>query len=306
MLGAGSDANFDAMSAESAAMLRDFLGMTAEAGTSSSNSQAPGPSASTFQAPVGAERERSRSRRRRGADRILSFGRHEGDTFDHVYRTDPGYCRWALSVDSPTGALREFASFLQSCEDPESDSSSSSQGPMDTLRHQMLNRMERLQAARAALQEAHARISRGQPRAHWDSDEDDDEGEDEDESREQPVSAASQGLAADIIARLPLVAYSEELFSGDPHPESCPICMEDFKDSHTSGHQILLTPCLHVFHGHCLMGWLGRKNLHCPSCRWDLRDGGEEAVRNKMAQSQVSVTAPADIVGATFVVSDDE
>merc|ERR1719330_1289980 len=59
---------------------------------------------------------RSRSPRRRRRQReapVLQFGRHQGSTFEDVLRNDPGYCNWALRVQNPTGALRQFASWLR-------------------------------------------------------------------------------------------------------------------------------------------------------------------------------------------------
>merc|ERR1712151_622078 len=86
------------------------------------------------------------------------------------------------------------------------------------------------------------------------------------------VPSNLQHRATAILERLPQVAYSAELFSGEPHPESCPICMEDFGASEQlASSTILLTPCLHAYHEHCLRGWLEKnKNTFCPSCRWDL------------------------------------
>jgi len=142
--------------------------------------------------------------------------------------------------------------------------------------------------------------------AGWDSDDSDDEDSNH-SNAENPRQVAHKSEAANIISRLPHATFSPELFSGDPHPEACPICMENFAPPEEApNHCILLTPCLHAFHEHCLKGWLDRNHL-CPSCRWDLRDTGEEAARGKGHVSQeVLVRAPAEIVGNTFIVSDDD
>eukprot|EP00927_Polykrikos_kofoidii_P080659 TRINITY_DN77581_c0_g1_i1.p1 TRINITY_DN77581_c0_g1~~TRINITY_DN77581_c0_g1_i1.p1 ORF type:complete len:315 (+),score=21.38 TRINITY_DN77581_c0_g1_i1:59-1003(+) len=95
------------------------------------------------------------------------------------------------------------------------------------------------------------------------------------------VSCAMQPQPREnYVDQLPRVPFKKDLFSGSPHPEECPICLEEWQS--TSG-EIVLTPCLHVFHVSCLGGWIVERN-DCPTCRWDLKNTGEEnALRTSVA-----------------------
>lgn len=44
----------------------------------------------------------------------IGFGKHKGKTFDEVASSDPGYCDWALKMDSPSAGLKDFVEFLKS------------------------------------------------------------------------------------------------------------------------------------------------------------------------------------------------
>lgn len=245
-------------------------------------------------------RSRSPRRQRHSSNSVIHFGRHQGLTFQDVVSNHPGYCTWALNVTNPTGGLRDFAQWLR-----QRQRGTSLNDLVDDL-------LDSLQA----------------PEDSDDSDEpltpqSDTEGEDEEEEHEDDAETPSfakrraKQQSIDISNRLPQIEYSVALFSGEPHPESCSICMEDFAPSESAPSKglasdatcskiILLTPCLHVYHQHCLRGWLER-NRFCPSCRWDLCDTGESAVRSKdsMAPPPV-VAAPAELVGTTLEISDDE
>lgn len=45
---------------------------------------------------------------------------------------------------------------------------------------------------------------------------------------------------------------------------SCGICMDDFED----GFIATRFPCLHIFHGHCILSWLENHHNYCPLCRY--------------------------------------
>ena len=49
--------------------------------------------------------------------------------------------------------------------------------------------------------------------------------------------------------------------------DTCAICLEEVESG--SAHTL---DCEHVFHAECIIGWLRRGNLSCPSCRTDLHD----------------------------------
>merc|ERR1712032_1013622 len=119
-----------------------------------------------------------------------------------------------------------------------------------------------------------------------------------------PRRRPHQPCPADLVAQLPRIAYSPQLFSGEPYQEACPICMENFdpSESDATDHQIVLTPCLHAFHEPCLSSWL-RKHVECPSCRWDVTNTGEVALHNlKKLAPLPALFTPADLVGQTVVL----
>merc|ERR1712187_44306 len=94
--------------------------------------------------------------------------------------------------------------------------------------------------------------------------------------------------------------YSASLFSGSPHPTTCPICMDDWTE--VSG-DIVLTPCLHVFHETCLRGWLARC-VDCPSCRWDISKLGDQG-RPAPPGSLVERPPLGDLAGTVVTIDDD-
>merc|ERR1712224_203819 len=109
------------------------------------------------------------------------------------------------------------------------------------------------------------------------------------------------------MGRLPRVAYTAQLFSGDPYPVACPICMEDFGpcEDESSKQEIVLTPCLHPFHEHCLSGWLV-KHRECPSCRWDVTDTGENSGQSASAElTPPQLLIPRELAGTTVDLLDD-
>lgn len=76
----------------------------------------------------------------------------------------------------------------------------------------------------------------------------------------------------DTALALEKVPYREDIFEDgniDKHPESCPICLENF----AVGQDIVCTPCparaKHVFHQQCLSEWM-RTTMTCPLCRHDM------------------------------------
>ena len=51
----------------------------------------------------------------------------------------------------------------------------------------------------------------------------------------------------------------------DPEKKNCVICLEDFKE----GDDIIILPCIHVFHKNCITDWLQSHN-DCPICKFEL------------------------------------
>ncbi|CAE7207305.1 rnf43 [Symbiodinium sp. CCMP2592] len=213
----------------------------------------------------------------------LNFGRHSGMSYREVARNHPGYVRWALSQPSPTGGLRSFVAWLRAhppddardegssfnyassaSDDSESerdiDSEAASEEPsmhaqVLPLHLPMVQLMEQMVQHSGRLRDL-SRLMR--------------------QSVEQRGDVTSSYSLSALLVELPRVTYSASLFSGAPHPQSCPICMEDF-DSWEAGHdsEIVMTPCLHTFHIGCLRGWL-KRSPECPTCRWDITDLGAD------------------------------
>jgi len=230
--------------------------------------------------PSRSSRGRSRSSGRRGRLGVhtrLTFGRHVDRTYGEVLRTEPSYVEWALSVPRPQGDLRHFVAWLRLVMEVDEDEEGA-----------------------------------------WSDSELFDEEEEEEEEEEEDYSHHSAGhqiqalenqrrqrgsadMLKALIEQLPRVPFSANLFSGTPHPESCPICMEDFSAWEPGQpSEIVITPCLHTFHVGCISGWLGRRH-DCPSCRWDIRDSGEQ-----QAMSSSSSGLRRRLSSNLIEVSDDE
>merc|ERR1712187_129487 len=113
-------------------------------------------------------------------------------------------------------------------------------------------------------------------------------------------SVRSTSSVANILEQLPRIAHSAELFSGNPHPTTCPICMENWTDVSSD---IVLTPCLHAFHEKCLQGWMVR-SIDCPSCRWDISKSGDQG-RPASAHDLVERPMLRDLAGSVVTIDDD-
>ncbi|CAK9006879.1 unnamed protein product [Durusdinium trenchii] len=257
-----------------------------------------------------APRPRSRSRQRSSGRQRLTFGRHFGRRYSEVAQSDPGYCRWALSIGHPQGDLRHFVQWLQrrnsAPEEYGDDDEGESEEEADDLEHEessmplgryapgpfFLNNVNDfsgiLGRIQVQIEQAAARLG---------------------ELRQRQVDKPERRVCSSemlklLIEQLPRVTYSASLFSGTPHPESCPICMEDFA-AWESGQasEIVLTPCLHTFHVGCISGWLGKRH-ECPSCRWDITDLGEEqAMSSSSGVNRAAMRLPENL---EIVVSDEE
>lgn len=212
---------------------------------------------------------------------VLDFGRHEGRTYQEVASQEPGYVRWALSVRRPQRHLAVFQRWLRSGGTASADS-----GDLSDISLLDVSDSGDDRDARSGHTGGNAVAVEPRPRV---------------------PSSEMQTL----LNGLPRIAFSTGIFSGDPHPVACPICMDDFGPSArpapsgaASGGltndgeaaaggelpagtasqpreggaelEIVLTPCLHVFHVGCLTNWLARPSAAraCPTCRWDIGDDG--------------------------------
>lgn len=246
---------------------------------------------------AGRNRRRRRSRSGGGpgggGGRILDFGRHAGRSYEEVFRRERSYVQWALRMTQPGGGLQHFQRWIRTRMGNHVTSEEEFEGDVDPSDE------EDESPVREGIQ------TYGTSDAGSESTEEEAEAP---QARRHP----HQPCPADVVAQLPRLAYSSRLFSGEPYPEACPICMENFEpaESGAMDRQIVLTPCLHAFHEPCLSSWF-RKHVECPTCRWDVTNMGEVASHSPdnntpgSAQPLPSLVTPAELVGQTVVLSDD-
>lgn len=249
-----------------------------------------------------------------------------------MWTNERGYCQWALRVNGPSGPLRDFQRWLRrrmaglaSARSPGNEDGASDESESDAFARS-LRCLRRAVEARLTVQDLLLESSDGDAEDEDDDgeDDDDDDAEDEDtvgghlgDGSRNAHQAPTRTAMAGLLNRLPRVTYTRQLFSGEPYPDACPICMEDFDPASSSTqatrHEILLTPCLHVFHAPCLATWLIGKGAPggvsglgrgCPTCRWDITDTGEAGELATAPRALPLI--PPSLAGTTVVLSDDE
>ena len=47
---------------------------------------------------------------------MFEFGKHKGQTFEEVYNTQKGYVKWVLTLEGPTGPMKQFQRYCASQE----------------------------------------------------------------------------------------------------------------------------------------------------------------------------------------------
>jgi len=84
------------------------------------------------------------------------------------------------------------------------------------------------------------------------------------------------GAPTDFVENLAVVPFVADEFDDEIRPKDCCICLEEF-DTEAGDKAIVQTPCDHLYHKSCLVGWL-KSNKSCPICRTDLVEAasGEE------------------------------
>lgn len=254
-----------------------------------------------------ARREARREARQEG-NSTLSFGRHGGRTFFDMLRNEPGYCRWAVSQPYPGGGLRVFAEWLRR-QPEEGEVGSSLGGSSDDASDDSDEELPPPPVHRSRPSRPPAPTS-SRPPTPTPSRQSRTQRHRAPATPERVAARSQKGLSDEkqaLLQQLPRIVFSQELFSKSQHPDSCPICMEDWGDVTGEAGEILLTPCLHVFHVTCLSDWL-RRRTDCPSCRWDVTDTGDQGVPEE--RESVPSTAPAPsirqlLAGVTVEVSDD-
>ncbi|XP_038722142.1 receptor homology region, transmembrane domain- and RING domain-containing protein 1 [Tripterygium wilfordii] len=78
-----------------------------------------------------------------------------------------------------------------------------------------------------------------------------------------------------LVEAFPCRTFNSDHLSNYHGGETCPICLEDYKD----GEILKVLPCQHEFHSSCVDSWLTKWGTFCPVCKLD--------VRTKTAYSEV-------------------
>lgn len=235
-----------------------------------------------------ARRARSRSRSPQTATRnTLAFGRHAGRSYEEVFEHEPQYCQWALTrigdrttgADMGNGASRgDFQNFTS------------------WLRHQLMQGAtpgDSLAEIRSRSVGSNASYLAQRSAADSGS-------HSAGNTITRVVDPRDLKLQRDLD-RLPRVPFCSKLFSGDPYPTACAICLEAWVDDVASA--IVMTPCLHVFHESCLKVWIFQRP-ECPSCRWDITDVGE--AKTVELSKQISSSRAFSSKEVVFVADDAE
>ena len=81
---------------------------------------------------------------------------------------------------------------------------------------------------------------------------------------------------------------------------NCPITLENFA---TGDELTQIISCGHVFHGPAIQNWF-RTNVHCPVCRYDIRNHEADSSSNQMDQPTETITDD-DLYGDNEVHHDD-
>lgn len=90
------------------------------------------------------------------------------------------------------------------------------------------------------------------------------------------TAAAEEKIIQEVMEKSKLAHLLEglprEKYDSSRHIDykECDLCMEDYRD----GDELVRLPCMHLFHGHCVLPWL-RKSCTCPACQMDVRDAVE-------------------------------
>uniref|UniRef100_M8CXJ7 RING-H2 finger protein ATL3F n=1 Tax=Aegilops tauschii TaxID=37682 RepID=M8CXJ7_AEGTA len=100
---------------------------------------------------------------------------------------------------------------------------------------------------------------------------------------ERPVEDANCGLEPLVIAAIPIMKYSEALYSKDD--AQCSICLGEYTEKELLR---IIPTCQHNFHRTCLDLWL-QKQTTCPICRVSLKElpSGKAAIAPSCSNPQV-------------------
>ncbi|CAN6439710.1 unnamed protein product [Victoria cruziana] len=101
---------------------------------------------------------------------------------------------------------------------------------------------------------------------------------------DRPAAALTGGELNSVMKKMKKKVYrpkSTSMFSKNTNKgkkqndngedEECSICLEKF----VPGHEVLITPCNHMFHGDCLQPWV-KSHGKCPICRMAFSERSDE------------------------------
>ncbi|KAJ6868553.1 E3 ubiquitin-protein ligase CIP8-like [Populus alba x Populus x berolinensis] len=81
-----------------------------------------------------------------------------------------------------------------------------------------------------------------------------------------------------VVEKLPSVVFTKE--DVESNNALCAVCKDDIN----VGERVKQLPCLHRYHGECIVPWLGIRNT-CPVCRYELPTDDADYEQRKMADT---------------------
>ncbi|KAI5562260.1 hypothetical protein BDE02_15G042400 [Populus trichocarpa] len=81
-----------------------------------------------------------------------------------------------------------------------------------------------------------------------------------------------------VVEKLPSVVFTKE--DVESNNALCAVCKDDIN----VGERVKQLPCLHRYHGECIVPWLGIRNT-CPVCRYELPTDDADYEQRKMAET---------------------
>ncbi|KAK6154946.1 hypothetical protein DH2020_009194 [Rehmannia glutinosa] len=96
----------------------------------------------------------------------------------------------------------------------------------------------------------------------------------------------SPPAAKSVVENLPSVVLTKEEI-GENNNVVCAVCKDEF----AVGENVSKLPCCHLYHGDCILPWLGIRNT-CPVCRYELPtdDADYEKRKNERVGSGITTT----------------
>ncbi|EPS71177.1 hypothetical protein M569_03584, partial [Genlisea aurea] len=84
------------------------------------------------------------------------------------------------------------------------------------------------------------------------------------DNNDNPSSKGSPPASKSAVENLRRTVLTKREVGEDRAP-ACAVCKEEF----AAGEEATAMPCRHMYHGECIVPWLGIRNT-CPVCRYEL------------------------------------